>query len=141
MKAKPCFLVVEDDDNYAALLERSHQLHADTCQLKVVSSAESALDYLKESYSPIDLIIVDFDLPGMNGFSFIDCIRSFPSRKHLPIIMVSSYSHTTFIDTAYSHGVNAYIIKPNSYEKLVQLWKVIIDFWLLRASLYPIRLR
>lgn len=138
MKAKPCFLVVEDDDNYAALLERSHQLHADTCQLKVVSSAESALAYMEASSSRVDLIMLDFDLPGMNGFEFIAHLRRLSSRNYVPIIMVSSYSHTAFIDTAYGHGVNAYIIKPNSYEKLVQLWNVVIDFWLLRVSLYSI---
>lgn len=67
-----------------------------------------------------DLLLVDMEMPKMNGLELTSHIRATPEINDIPIIMVTSRSTVKHRDTAISKGVNHYMVKPFDEEELAQ---------------------
>ncbi|MCX8083386.1 MAG: response regulator [Calditerrivibrio sp.] len=66
----------------------------------------------------IDLVITDWNMPEMDGLTFVKAIRAKPEYKELPILMVTTEAAKEDILTALRSGVNNYIVKPFTPETL-----------------------
>ncbi|MEF3254359.1 MAG: response regulator [Deferribacterales bacterium] len=66
----------------------------------------------------IDLVITDWNMPEMDGLTFVKTIRAKPEYKELPILMVTTEAAKEDILTALRSGVNNYIVKPFTPETL-----------------------
>lgn len=75
------------------------------------------LHFLKQG-SKFDLLLVDWDMPGMNGVQFIRAVRADPAHKDTPIIMISSQNSSDRLLEALEAGANEYIMKPFTKEIL-----------------------
>jgi CheY-like chemotaxis protein len=64
------------------------------------------------------LIISDIEMPNMNGFEFLQWVRSDPARKSLPMIMLSTLDSQEVKDRCKRLGASAYIVKPFTKEKI-----------------------
>lgn len=83
---KPVVLVVEDEPEVADLLARI--VREAGCEPVFARDGESALDAARELPAP-DLALVDLELPGMDGRSFIAALRADPSLSGIPVVVVS----------------------------------------------------
>jgi CheY-like chemotaxis protein len=90
-------------------------------QFKVVeaASAEAARAYLAP-HTP-DLILMDIQLPGMDGLTFVRELKANPNTAEIPIIAVSAHAMTRDIDQARAAGCVDYITKPITDDPLVLL--------------------
>ncbi|MBL4848147.1 MAG: response regulator [Planctomycetes bacterium] len=89
--------------------------------LTSITEARNGLDALKkleESNWSIDLILTDWNMPGMDGISLIQEIRKSPHGARLPIIVVSSEGENSRITQAFQVGASSYITKPFKKEVL-----------------------
>jgi len=89
--------------------------------LSAITEARNGLDALKkleESDWSIDLILTDWNMPGMDGISLIQEIRKSPKGSRLPIIVVSSEGEDSRIAQAFQVGASSYITKPFKKEVL-----------------------
>lgn len=89
--------------------------------LSAITEARNGLDALKkleESDWSIDLILTDWNMPGMDGISLIQEIRKSPRGSRLPIIVVSSEGEDSRIAQAFQVGASSYITKPFKKEVL-----------------------
>lgn len=85
-----------------------------------VVTAEDGMDALEKlSQAPIDLAIVDLNMPNMDGFELIDTIRHSEDYADLPIIILSSERSDETISRGQELGANSYIVKPFE-AKMVQ---------------------
>lgn len=83
-------------------------------------SAESGMAALKTlSMNKIDLILLDVDMPEMNGLETLEAIRSNPDTAKIPVIFVTSDSSTDTIVEAAKHNISGYVKKPFSEEELL----------------------
>ena len=62
----------------------------------------------------IDLVIVDMNMPGMDGVEFVRNVRAMPHRQELPIIMLTTERRDQDMKMAYDAGVDMYLVKPSS---------------------------
>lgn len=69
--------------------------------------------YLKE----YDLLILDINVPGMNGFQAARSIREI--NKHIPILMLTAYGEMEDKINAYNHGADDYLVKPFHFDELL----------------------
>ncbi|MBI5247535.1 MAG: response regulator [Elusimicrobia bacterium] len=90
--------------------ERLFAQQAQDLTYHVAESAESALDYLRANR--VDAIITDWDLPKMSGIVLVKALRSHPSTKTLPIIVVSGRTGPGYMDIAVKAGASDYYSKP-----------------------------
>lgn len=67
---------------------------------------------LPDRYSDVDLILLDIDLPGMDGLTALEYIHQFPTVKHIPVIIISGHSDAKNVKKAVSLNAIDYIVKP-----------------------------
>lgn len=101
-------LVIDDDQNFRAGLDRRLRREG----FKVLSAGDGweGLEVLKST--PADLILVDVKMPKMNGYQFLEMVKSDPDTKAIPVIMVSGLDDIDSIVTCLEKGADDYINKP-----------------------------
>jgi len=107
-------VIVEDDLSssryYEALLINTG------ADIKILNTGKKFVDYLIQENKNIDLVIMDFLVPLING---IECVRLFrKERKSTPVIMISAYSSEQAKEEAFLVGCDEYMMKPIYPEKL-----------------------
>ena len=105
--------------------------------LDFVTDGEQLLDYLRrrgqfrnlEGDRLPDLILLDLNMPRMDGREALNAIRADPALRHLPVVILTTSKSDDDVFNSYDIGANSYVIKPSSYEDLVQLMKDIGRYW------------
>jgi len=110
-----CILVVEDQADNRRILR--DMLHNAGYELVEAESGEEALTAV-ETRQP-DLILMDIQLPVMDGYEATRRIKSNPGMKEIPIIAVTSYALSGDEGKARAAGCNAYVTKPFSPRALL----------------------
>jgi two-component system sensor histidine kinase/response regulator len=110
-------IIVEDDlpsvKYYETLMMNSG------ARIKVFTNGKDFLDYIETSPDKIDLVIIDFLIPFVNG---IECVRLFRrERKNVPVLMLTAYFSEQSKNEAFIAGCNEYILKPVFPEKIYTL--------------------
>ena len=99
------------------------QLSSETCKCISVTSARKGLAVLAkaaEKNIPIDLVIVDYQMPHMTGEDFIRIVKTHESYKHIPLILYSSVGDDGLKQRLKNLGVNGYITKPTRHHELLR---------------------
>ncbi len=110
-------IIVEDDIPSVKYYETL--LRSTGAELKIFSNGKAFIDYCSTTTDRIDLVIIDFLIPLVNG---IDCIRIFrTSRKNIPVLMVTAYFSEGTKTEAFIAGCDEYILKPVFPEKMISL--------------------
>jgi putative two-component system response regulator len=78
--------------------------------VRLAKSGELALGILENT--PVKLVLLDIEMPGMSGFEVIDEIKKRPRSGNIPVIFITSHATPELIVSAYEHGAGDYIIKP-----------------------------
>lgn len=106
-------IIVEDDPMVAAINKQYVEVTPSFRVDRTFKSGSEALEYLKKN--PVDLIMLDFYTPLMNGDEFIDKLHSM--GKTPSIIMVTSANDTDIVQSLLSRGVLDYLVKPFEYMR------------------------
>jgi CheY-like chemotaxis protein len=77
-----------------------------------------------------DLILLDLNLPRMNGFEVLNEIKEDPELKRIPVVVLTTSQAEQDIIQSYNLYANAYVTKPVDLEQFVKVLKSIEDFWL-----------
>lgn len=76
------------------------------------------------------LIILDVNMPGMNGLETLKRIRSLILISSIPVVMYSTSESPSLIEQAYQAGASTFIVKPNSFEGLLEMWGAVTSKYL-----------
>jgi len=112
---KERILIVEDDRNISKLLK--YNLENSGYECIAAFNAEKALQVIDES--PVDLLILDIMLPGMDGLDLCRAIKGTESSKTLPIIIVTARGEEVDKIVGLELGADDYIVKPFSPRELL----------------------
>jgi two-component system chemotaxis response regulator CheY len=86
----------------------------------VIEEAEDGMDAMEKlSNSEIDLVIVDLNMPNMDGISFVKNLRGSYYNLDLPVIMLTTTSDNELIEAAYGAGINMCLHKPIQPDILI----------------------
>lgn len=113
-------LLVEDDEADAYLVQRGFRHLPFDYHLEIASDAKQALVFLAkcktEGKSP-DLILLDLFMPGMDGFEFLETVRSDEDWSDIRIVVLTGIDNDESILRAYQTGATSFLAKPsNKYE-------------------------
>jgi two-component system chemotaxis response regulator CheY len=108
-------LVVEDSKTIRMIL--CEYLRKMGIQVVEAADGREALERLKEM-SPPDLMLVDWNMPVMNGIDFIRAVRELHVYDRLPLIMITTNSEYEHLGVAMEAGANEYIQKPCTFDAL-----------------------
>ena len=119
-------LLVEDDDGHARLIERNLRKVSLVNPIERVPDGQEALDYLLnqgrfadgEKFSRPQLILLDINLPRVDGIEVLERIKSDTRLRALPVIMLTSTDNQTEVDRCYRAGASGYVSKPVNISSL-----------------------
>lgn len=117
-------LLVEDNPGHARLIEKNLRRAHIANPIIPLMDGQVALDYFfgddgyvqSDRSSPL-LVLLDLNLPVVDGYRVLEKIRSDTRTKSIPIIILTTTDDTQEIDRCYELGANVYITKPVEYEK------------------------
>ena len=131
-------LLVEDDAADAVLIREALRDHAAT---RVVAQAEdgvAALEWLRDpACQRPDLIVLDLNMPRMNGVEMLEVLKSDEDLKSIPVVVLTTSSAPEDIRSAYEMHANAYVTKPVSLDDFVATVRTIDAFFLETAMVVP----
>lgn len=73
-----------------------------------------------EAHGPQDIVLVDWNMPEMNGLEFIKAARAIPANWDMPIMMVTTETEMENISQAFMAGVNEYVMKPFDKDMILE---------------------
>ena len=135
-------LLVEDNPADVFLLREALQNSGLRFELIIASDGEKALRMLFDDPAPSlapDLILLDLNLPKVNGHAVLRRIKSDPRTETIPAIVMSSSGASSDVTLAYAEHANCYIRKPTNLEELFHTVLAIKSFWLDVVQLPPPR--
>ncbi|MEO5804636.1 MAG: response regulator [Verrucomicrobiota bacterium] len=135
-------LLAEDNDDDAFLMTRAFRKAHLLNPLVRVKGGEEAVVYLRGEGEYADrqkfpipfLLLLDLNMPRMNGFAVLEWARTQPQLKHMLIVILTSSTSEADINKAYKLGANSYLSKPGGFEELVQLLTRLHGYWLLTGN-------
>jgi DNA-binding response OmpR family regulator len=108
-------LVVEDDPDIVELI--THYLEAEGFRVETLGDGEKALERLQKS--PFDLLVLDLQLPGMDGLTLCAALRRDARTEQMPIIMLTARGDESDRIVGLEVGADDYVVKPFSPKELV----------------------
>jgi len=122
MKAKPTVLIIEDDPTTRKVLTGGFAMAGVPAHF--AASPVEASDILAEK--PIDVIVTDLMMPGIDGVELIQAVREAPHTKHIPVVVFTSGGNLELMEKAASAGANEICQKHNTppaklIEKILKL--------------------
>ena len=108
-------LIVDDDPWIRSLLR--HLIEKENHNAMLSSNSERALTILEDN-PHINLVILDMQMPGMNGQELAKQIRSTPETSDIPIIMVSGFVQAHEVSDILKHGVDRFVPKPIDHDQI-----------------------
>ncbi|MFN3800729.1 response regulator [Belliella pelovolcani] len=128
-------LLVEDNEGDILLTLEALEEAKMKNTISVVKDGERAIQYVekngeyKDAITP-DLIILDVNLPKLNGHEVLQYFKNSELYKHIPIIMLTTSSSPKDINESYKNHVNCYITKPIDVDDFIKAVVSIENFWL-----------
>jgi CheY-like chemotaxis protein len=121
----PMLLHVEDEDGAAFLFRSAVREAGFSAIVFRVSDGEAALAFLHRSgpYAQAErpkLMVLDLNLPKIDGLSVLRRIRNDESLKSIPVVVISTSSRPADKEKAFSLGARHYIVKPDTFEELTE---------------------
>lgn len=137
MESQDGILLAEDDRLDQKSVERAFQELQITNRLVIAKNGKEALNHLEssgESYPR--LILLDLNMPVMNGVEFLQAIKKDDALKVIPVVVLTTSKEDKDIIESYKLGAAGYMIKPVDYKSFVEVIRTIHSYWK-RSRTFP----
>lgn len=135
---KVYLLLVEDSEGDIVLTKEAFNERGLIHEMAISRDGEGAILFLEEALvknNLPNLILLDINMPRMNGHEVLQYIKSKETLKHIPVIMLTTSSSPADILKAYQNYVSGYITKPIDANGFLKVVNEIEDFWIKTSKL------
>ncbi|MEM7276745.1 MAG: response regulator [Pseudomonadota bacterium] len=128
------FLVIEDNELDVEKISRGFRRLKIANKVTIAGDGYAALDMLRGNgiheklHGPL-VVLLDLNMPRMNGFEFLEILRADDAIKHLPVFVLSTSDREKDIEEAYRLNVCGYIVKPIELEQLFEAIGTLGMYW------------
>lgn len=130
MNARTILLVVEDDPLDVMTLQRAFKDANVENPIQLAKNGEEALDILRDPEAKLPgLILLDLNMPRMNGIEFLRIVKDDARLRRIPVIVLTTSNHERDKEACYDLSVAGYFVKPMDYREFVQITRRIHDYW------------
>lgn len=122
-------LLIEDDT--IEVMKFNRVLSTMNLKHKIIeaNNGEEALAILKVKETIPDIIILDLNMPIINGIEFLGMLKADDYLKYIPAVILTTSNNRKDVLECYRIGVAGYLLKPLKYEDYVELIKRLIEYW------------
>ena len=122
-------LLIEDDAIEVMKLQRAISRLEMPHEIIEAKNGEEALKILSDANSLPDLILLDLNMPRINGLEFLKILKQDEFMRFLPVVILTTSSNRKDMLECYQEGVAGYILKPLKYEDYVHKISVVLNYW------------
>ena len=127
-------LLVEDDPGDVLMTKEAFEDYKVKNQLHVVTDGVEAMTFLRREGANADaprpdLVLLDLNLPRMDGREVLHEIKSDPDLANIPVVILTTSEAEEDVLHSYSLHANAYVTKPVDFERFIQVVRQIDDFF------------
>jgi len=127
-------LLVEDDPGDVMMTREAFQDYKLHNQLHVVSDGAEAMAFLRHEGEYAgrprpDLVLLDLNLPRMDGRQVLEAIKSDPELASIPVVVLTTSENEDDVLRSYSLHANAYVTKPVDFARFIEVIRQIDDFF------------
>ena len=123
-------LLVEDNEGDIVLTQEALKDGRIKNNIVIARDGVEALAMLDSGDQLPDLILLDINLPKMNGLEVLTAIKTDPRIKCIPVIMLSTSDEQNDILTSYNNYANCFITKPVDFNRFINVVRTIEEFWI-----------
>jgi CheY-like chemotaxis protein len=122
-------LLIEDDTIELMKLNRAMLSLNMNHEVTEANNGEDALELLlKEKYYP-DIILLDLNMPKINGIEFLEILKNNESIKFIPTIILTTSSNEKDLLACFNLGISGYILKPLKYDEYIEKINLLLSYW------------
>ncbi|HVD59831.1 MAG TPA: response regulator [Gemmatimonadaceae bacterium] len=124
-------LLVEDDEVDVMNVRRAFERNRLTNSLFVAGNGLEALAMLKEKQIPRDrrLVLLDLNMPKMNGIEFLEALRADPELSDTPVVVLTTSNDDQDKHDAYNLNVAGYLLKPVTFNSFCDRMATLDRYW------------
>ena len=127
-------LLVEDDPGDVMMTREAFQDYKLHNELHVVSDGAEAMAFLRQEGEYAgrprpDLVLLDLNLPRMDGRQVLEAIKSDPELASIPVVVLTTSENEDDVLHSYSLHANAYVTKPVDFQRFIEVVRQIDDFF------------
>lgn len=122
-------LFIEDDTIEVMKFNRVIANLGLTHQIIESNNGESALALLESKENLPNIILLDLNMPKLNGIEFLTILKNDPLLKYIPVVILTTSSNFKDVKECYKIGIAGYILKPLKYEDYTSKVQKILDYW------------
>lgn len=122
-------LFIEDDAIEVMKFNRVVSALGLAHQIIESNNGESALAFLEAKENLPDIILLDLNMPKLNGIEFLTILKNDSVLKYIPVVILTTSSNTKDVKECYKIGIAGYILKPLKYEDYASKIQKILDYW------------
>ena len=138
MPDQAVILLAEDREDDILLIRRSFREGTILNPLHVVRDGEEAIAYLqgegkysnRAEYPLPHLLLLDLKMPRKDGFEVLQWIRQQPGLAALRVVVLTASEDIRDVNVAYRLGANSFMVKPMDFEHVLEMSKVLRQYWL-----------
>jgi chemotaxis family two-component system response regulator Rcp1 len=123
-------LLIEDNPADVYLIREAFKLGAIPKRLSVATDGEEALEVLFTNARRPDLILLDLNLPKVDGRQVLEAIKSHGDLKQIPVLVLSTSDSERDVISAYEHHANCYLTKPGDLDQFLDIVQAVEEYWL-----------
>jgi CheY-like chemotaxis protein len=134
-------LLVDDDEVDAYLIRKAFGLASVPLEFNHLMDGRDLNEYLNRASAPPhkpappDIVLLDINMPAMNGFEVLRKLREFETVGHIPVVMLTTSTLPADVERAYREGANSFIVKPNSVDEMQAFAEGFSQYWFKLARL------
>jgi len=122
-------LLIEDDMIEIMKLNRTISSLQLPHKITEASNGEDALKILEKKDELPDIILLDLNMPKINGIEFLGILKNDDILKYIPIIILTTSNNQKDLLECYKIGVAGYVLKPLKYEEYVSKIEKVLAYW------------
>ena len=131
-------LLVEDSVADAEMTQRTLKRRGIANDIAWVKDGAEAMDYLRcqgayahRPQAHPKLVLLDLKMPRMDGLQVLEQMKSDPSLRAIPVVMMTSSREEGDLLTSYNLGVNSYVVKPVNFDEFAETVAQVGMYWMI----------
>jgi len=129
MKRELKILLIEDDTIELMKLNRAMLSLNMNHKVTEVNNGEDALELLLNEEYYLDIILLDLNMPKINGIEFLSILKTNESLKFIPTIILTTSSNKKDLMECYNIGIAGYVQKPLKYQDYIAKINILLSYW------------
>ncbi|MDP5101495.1 MAG: response regulator [Nonlabens sp.] len=122
-------LLIEDDTIEVMKMHRALSTFEEKHTIIEADNGEKALSILEKRDQLPDIILLDLNMPKINGIEFLTILKNDDSLKYIPTIILTTSNNQRDLLACYNLGIAGYVLKPLKYEEYVDKIYRLLSYW------------